>query len=220
MRCPDPHFLPCVSALRYGELEQPSACRRRRRGHRSSTRQAPLPPGTARHRSRLLLALQLGGPRAEGPANGIDPRDEPLRVAFRPPKQTTAQAKAMDKVYADASAQSAAAKPWALSYMGSDAVRSRLDPSLQHYSNQQLLDMFTWEFQRLPLMHNAPLDSYGATLAADWGRCHGAELYDHRRDTQIYDVDDNGEPFNLAGQAATRGVEEQLHALLRRRFAK
>ena len=60
----------------------------------------------------------------------------------------------------------------------------------------------------------------GATLAADWDRCHGAELYDHRRDTQIYDVDDNGEPFNLAGQAATTGVEEQLHALLRRRFAK
>ena len=114
----------------------------------------------------LLAMLQLGGPRAEGPANGIEPSDEPLRVAFRPPKQTAAQATAMDKVYADAAAQSAAAKPWALSYMGSSAVRGRLDASLQHYSDEQLLDMFTWEFQRLPLMHNAPLDSYGATLAA------------------------------------------------------
>jgi iduronate 2-sulfatase len=60
----------------------------------------------------------------------------------------------------------------------------------------------------------------GASLSADWSRCHGAELYDHRRDTSLYDVDANGEPFNLAGQAATRQVQEQLHALLRRRFAK
>ena len=35
-----------------------------------------------------------------------------------------------------------------------------LDASLQHYSNEQLLEMFVWEFQRLPLIHNAPADDW------------------------------------------------------------
>lgn len=59
----------------------------------------------------------------------------------------------------------------------------------------------------------------GATLSADWERCQGAELYNHTSDTSLYDVDDNGEPFNLAGLASTRAIEGSLHALLRRRFA-
>ena len=129
---------------------------------------------TARMRGRPLLLLALSGlahrATARGgddePANGVEPRDEPLRSAFRPPQQTAAQAKAMAKVYAAAATDSAAARPWALAYMGSAAVRSRLHASLQHYSNEQLLAMFSWEFERLPLFHNAPLDSFGATLFA------------------------------------------------------
>ena len=31
---------------------------------------------------------------------------------------------------------------------------------LQHYSNEELLEMFAWEFQRLPLIHNAPIDDW------------------------------------------------------------
>jgi hypothetical protein len=40
-------------------------------------------------------------------------------------------------------------------------VRSHLHPSLQNLSNPQLLEMFEWEFQRLPLFHNAPVDARG-----------------------------------------------------------
>lgn len=39
-------------------------------------------------------------------------------------------------------------------------VRSVLHPTLQHYSSKQLLEMFSWEFQRLPLIHNAPVDDW------------------------------------------------------------
>ena len=104
-------------------------------------------------------------PNPTGPADGIGPQDEPLRVGVRPPRQTAAQASAMAQVYKTAAEKSAVAKPWALSYMGSSAVRSRLHPSLQHYTNAQLLEMFTWEFERLQIFHNAPLDSFGEKYA-------------------------------------------------------
>jgi hypothetical protein len=31
---------------------------------------------------------------------------------------------------------------------------------LQHYSDEELLEMFAWEFERLPLIHNAPIDDW------------------------------------------------------------
>ena len=59
----------------------------------------------------------------------------------------------------------------------------------------------------------------GTRLAANWSACEGAELYNHSADTSLYDVDDNGEPFNLAGSGAgTAGVERELLGLLRLRF--
>ena len=64
----------------------------------------------------------------------------------------------MREIAARATGQSAAAHRWALDYMGSQVVRSHLDSSLQHYSNQELLDMFVWEMARLPVFHNTPLD--------------------------------------------------------------
>ena len=38
---------------------------------------------------------------------------------------------------------SAAARPWALEYMGSKTVRDVLDPSLQHFSDAELLEVST-----------------------------------------------------------------------------
>ena len=58
----------------------------------------------------------------------------------------------------------------------------------------------------------------GTALAADWSACTGAELYNHTADTSLYDVDDNGEPFNLAGSPKVAAVEKHLLALLKRRF--
>lgn len=86
--------------------------------------------------------------------------DRNLRQRLRPPRQTAAQASSMANVLARAVTDSAAARPWALAYMGSPNVRGHLHPSLQHFSDEELLEMFTWEFQRLPLFHNAPADDW------------------------------------------------------------
>ena len=64
----------------------------------------------------------------------------------------------MAEVAATALRESAEARPWMLNYMG--GVKSSLDPSLQDLSNAELLERFTWEFQRLPIFHNAPLDAW------------------------------------------------------------
>ena len=65
----------------------------------------------------------------------------------------------MTDIQANAARESAAAKDWALGYMGSDAVRGRLDSSLQHYTDAQLLDMWVWEMEHMAVWHNAPLDA-------------------------------------------------------------
>ena len=92
----------------------------------------------------------------KAPPSSFD--DPTLRQRFRPPQQTPAQAAAMAEIAATALKESAAAQPWMLDYMGS--VRPSLDPSLQGLSTTELLAMFTWEFQRLPVFHNAPLDAW------------------------------------------------------------
>jgi len=54
--------------------------------------------------------------------------------------------------------------------MGSEAVRSRLHKSLQHLTDDELLERFTWEFERLPIFHNAPstqLDLYESGIHDD-----------------------------------------------------
>jgi Cys-rich protein (TIGR01571 family) len=91
--------------------------------------------------------------------------DGALRQPIRPPRQTAAQAAAMRKIEAQAVKASAAAEPWVLSYFSSETVRSVLHPSLQNYSSKELLDMFAWEFQRLPLIHNAPVDAWDVDRA-------------------------------------------------------
>ena len=40
------------------------------------------------------------------------------------------------------------------------AVRPLLPKDPKRLSSEQLLEMFTWEFQRLPIFHNAPLDGW------------------------------------------------------------
>eukprot|EP01044_Picomonas_judraskeda_P035289 COSAG03_NODE_15023_length_443_cov_1.441860_1_plen_101_part_10 len=66
----------------------------------------------------------------------------------------------MEKIQSRAVRDSAAARGWVLSYFGSAKFRQNLDASLQHHSNEELLEMFTWEFQRLPLIHNTPVDDW------------------------------------------------------------
>eukprot|EP01043_Picozoa_sp_COSAG02_P027027 COSAG02_NODE_1576_length_11868_cov_82.967117_1_plen_1282_part_00 len=82
----------------------------------------------------------------------------PLVQRFRPPQQTPAQATAHAKLETKAKIDSEAARAWVTSYLGGSAVRKHLDASLQHYNGSQLLEMFEWEFQRLQLFHNAPID--------------------------------------------------------------
>jgi hypothetical protein len=71
----------------------------------------------------------------------------------------------MKEIKIGAIANSSKAKEWVLNQMGNDTLRSRLDPSIQKLklTNEQLLERFAWEFERLPIMHNAPLNELDAT---------------------------------------------------------
>ena len=104
----------------------------------------------------------------EGSSSSAVPssHDAPLLQRFRPPRQTPAQAAVYHAIETKAETLSAAARPWVLDYMGSHTVRSQLDPSLQKYSNEELLHMLTWEFERLPIFHNAPVDGTYSRPAA------------------------------------------------------
>ena len=82
--------------------------------------------------------------------------DDPLYQAFRPPRQTRVQAAVIENITAFARTHSEGAKPWVLQYMGSEAVRSKLHESLQHFTDDELPERFIWEFERLPIFHNAP----------------------------------------------------------------
>ena len=105
-------------------------------------------------------AAQGQGPRQKGgctpPPSSFD--DPTLRQAFRPPQQTPMQRAAMEKIGATALRQSAEAEPWVLQYL--EDIRPSLDPSLQQLPSTKLLEMYRWEFQRLPVFHNAPLDAW------------------------------------------------------------
>lgn len=93
--------------------------------------------------------------------------DPPLRQYYRPPRQTAAQAESMKDIEERAVKLSAEAEPWVLEYITSDRFRSHLDPSLHKFSGPELLKMMTWEFQRLPLFHNAPTDAWDVDRVGD-----------------------------------------------------
>ena len=57
----------------------------------------------------------------------------------------------------------------------------------------------------------------GQTLSADWSNCTQPELFDHRNDTELFNVDD-WENNNCAGLADYQLVEAEMKALLRRGF--
>ena len=123
-------------------------------------------PGTCNQQALCEYNWCNGGGGSTGPghwcptgqSNGMF--DENLRLPVRPPPQTPDQAEAMRIVRERAVKDSAEARPWVLQYFDSHWFRQNLDPSLQHYSAEQLLEMYTWEFVRLPLIHNAPKDDW------------------------------------------------------------
>jgi hypothetical protein len=96
--------------------------------------------------------------------------DDPLYQAYRPPRQTRTQAAVIENISSFAKKHSEDARPWVRQYMGSETVRSRLHESLQHLTDEELLERFTWEFERLPIFHNGPstaLDLEEATIHDD-----------------------------------------------------
>jgi hypothetical protein len=66
-------------------------------------------------------------------------------------------------INAGAPVNSTAARQWVLDFMGDRTLRSRLDKSLAGLSNEELLARFTWEFERLPILHNAPVSALDAS---------------------------------------------------------
>lgn len=107
----------------------------------------------------LCILLVVAKISSAAPPSHLSNYDGALVQRFRAPQQTAAQTAAQTKIAAKAAIDSVAAKPWVLQYMGSSVVRGHLDSSLQKYSNAQLLEMFEWEFKRLPIFHNAPIDA-------------------------------------------------------------
>ena len=97
------------------------------------------------------------GPAPSPPRNAADTGN--VAQPFRPPRRTAVQADAISKIINESQSLSEAARPWVLEYMGSDAVRTHLHPSLQTLSNADLLARFEWEYSRLPIIHNAPVDA-------------------------------------------------------------
>eukprot|EP01043_Picozoa_sp_COSAG02_P034316 COSAG02_NODE_2392_length_8974_cov_2.135437_5_plen_280_part_00 len=86
--------------------------------------------------------------------------------SYRPPQLTVVQNTVIQQISDRAAALSPKAEAWVLQHLGSPAVRTRLDPTLQHYSDEQLMAMLSWEFPRLPLLHNAPVDDLDAERGA------------------------------------------------------
>ena len=54
-----------------------------------------------------------------------------------------------------------------LEYIASENFHSHLHPSLRKFAAPELLEMITWEFQRLPLFHNAPADAWDVDRVGD-----------------------------------------------------
>lgn len=110
----------------------------------------------------LIIGSSSSAATAPHPSENL----KPLVQRFRPPKQTAAQASSHAEIAAKAKVQSEAARAWVVGYLGGDLVRKNLDASLHHYSGEELLQMFEWEFKRLPLFHNTPIDGEDADRVA------------------------------------------------------
>jgi len=79
-----------------------------------------------------------------------------LRTTHRPPRFTLAQEKARKALLADSANKSEAARHTVLLMI--DAIKPSLHAPYASYSSATLLAMLEWEYARLPIQHNAPLD--------------------------------------------------------------
>lgn len=145
-----------------------------------------------------------GHPPPPSPPDGIT---APLRQRFRPPRYTTVQKTAMERIAANAVRDSAAAKGWALSYMNSSAVRGRLDASLQHYSDDQLLEMLAWEMDHLPIYHDIPINEL---IESEAGGGSTGQLWD---DTGLNISLDNGYLQSPCQRTVLGGPQNLVDAL-------
>ena len=99
----------------------------------------------------IMLAMVTCSVAISVPANALE-------TNFRPPRQTPTQKEVLSKIASKAVEQSNAAKEWVIQYMGNTTLRGRLPNSLKNISNEELFNRFDWEFRRLSIIHNAPLD--------------------------------------------------------------
>ena len=117
--------------------------------------------------------------------------NDPCLVQQRPPHQTQAQYRARAALLADAKAKSDAAKPALLQAL--NATRPQLFAPFDTYSAETLLDMFSWEFRRLPIQHNGPLDATEQTgsvvLSLPAVSADGSTVYVGSCDHKLYAVD-------------------------------
>jgi hypothetical protein len=95
-----------------------------------------------------------------GALKGATP--DPMAAQYRPPLQTASQAKGLHKVLRSSREQSEAAKEHVKMLLVANRSVYK-DTLLQNKSAEELLEIFAWEFQHLPVQHGGP-----ATSDDDW----------------------------------------------------
>ena len=90
----------------------------------------------------------------------------PALQAQRPPQQTDEQAKLLKRVTSDAVGKSANART-AVGQLVQEALKEiandqTVPAEIRRMGVDEMLDLLTWEFMRLPLTHNAPLKDAAA----------------------------------------------------------
>jgi hypothetical protein len=92
----------------------------------------------------------------------------PLAQAKRPPQQTAEQYRVQQLNIKDSKAKSAAARSWLSTEVQTAAFRKQIgNLPCANASTDDIIGMLSWEFKRLPILHNGPLKLGGGSIPDD-----------------------------------------------------
>jgi hypothetical protein len=92
----------------------------------------------------------------------------PLAQAKRPPQQTAEQYRVQQLNTKDSKAKSAAARSWLSTEVQTPAFRQEItNLPCANATTDDIIGMLSWEFKRLPILHNGPLLPGGGSIPDD-----------------------------------------------------
>jgi hypothetical protein len=126
----------------------------------------------------IFFAISLALSNTTQYASGqVDPRDcgqvvpkagPPLAQAKRPPQQTAEQYRVHQLNTKDSKVKSAAARRWLSTEVQATAFRQKIaNLPCANASTNDIIGMLSWEFKRLPILHNGPLNPGGGSIPDD-----------------------------------------------------